>query len=484
MPALALRPLTVLGAAVGVLLLAVSGRYGYFGDELYHVAAGRHLDWGFADQGPLTPLLAHAVDALFPGSVVALRAPAALLAAGLVVLTGATARELGGGHRAQLLAAAACAVSATTLLFGHVTHTVIVDLFCWTLLGWLPARWVRTRDDRLLLWCGVVVAVAVQNKWLIVAFCAAFAVVVPVVGPRGLLRTPWAWAGAAVAALSAAPGVLWQAAHGWPQLTLSSALGRQPVFGMPPWLPFLPMLLLYSGLLFGGVLLVHGWVRLLRSPGLADHRFLGWVAVVVTVIFLVSGGRYYYASGLVPLLWAAGGVELERRRPAAWWRWTTTWPVAVLCAAVAVAQLPLPPRDRLPATDFFGRYSTGWPELADRVDAAYRALTPDERRHAVVVADTYFLAGAVEVLATDVPAVYSPHRGYADFGTPPEGADVVVHVGGDEESLRRHFDRVRLLTVVENPSGVPGTNDRVPLYRCDGPKRSWSSLWAELRGLV
>ena len=73
-----------------------SGRVGYFDDELHFLAAGRHLAWGYAYQGPLVPLLARAMDSLIPGSLVAERLPVTILTAAGVMLTALIARELGG----------------------------------------------------------------------------------------------------------------------------------------------------------------------------------------------------------------------------------------------------------------------------------------------------------------------------------------------------------------------------------------------------
>jgi hypothetical protein len=82
-----------------------AGGYGYHRDELYFLVAGRHLAWAYPDQGPLTPLLARAIDAGAPGSLTALRTPSAVMAGTTVVLAGLIAHESGGSRRARLIAA-------------------------------------------------------------------------------------------------------------------------------------------------------------------------------------------------------------------------------------------------------------------------------------------------------------------------------------------------------------------------------------------
>ena len=82
----------VLAAGVMVLgLLAVSGAYGFHGDEMYYVVAGQHPAFGYVDQPPLTPLLSAGSVALLGVSPTAVRVLPAL-EMGLVVVLVATHR--------------------------------------------------------------------------------------------------------------------------------------------------------------------------------------------------------------------------------------------------------------------------------------------------------------------------------------------------------------------------------------------------------
>src|SRR3954452_24833686 len=136
-PAVAWRPLAVITVALAVVLVAVSNRYGFFRDELYFIACGRHPAWGYPDQPPLTPLIAWAMNRVGDGSLFVFRLPATLSAAAVTLISGLLARELGGGRFAQVLAAVTSGTSIYVLLSGHLLVTSTIDLLIWVTLSWL-----------------------------------------------------------------------------------------------------------------------------------------------------------------------------------------------------------------------------------------------------------------------------------------------------------------------------------------------------------
>ena len=480
-------PVLGIAGVLALVLLACSPFYGHFGDELYFIAAGRHPMWGYADQPPVLPLLAAGLDALAPESTVVLRLPAVLATAATAVLAGLTARELGGRTRAQATAAGAVAASWFLLAGGRLLATSTLDPFWWALLLWLVVRWVRTdRDgapeDRLLVVAGVVLAVALNTKFLVLGLVAGVAVGILVAGPRRLLARPLLWAGLAVAALATVPTLVWQATHGWPQLQMGGVVsGEADLFGNR-W-QFLPIALLFAGLLPGVVLVVVGLGALLRRPELRPWRGLGVAVLVTTAAFLVAGGRPYYVAGFYALLFAAGAVALEQRPARRWWRWTTGAVALVVSGVVtAVLVLPIGPSAPRAQTDFTTMGQVGWPELAAGVAARYGALPPDVRARTVVVATQYWYASglAYHREATGLPGVYSPHRGYADLGVPPGSAPALV-VGdpGEGRSACASFTPLPPYVAAE-PTPVLST---VPLALCF-PRAPWATLWPALRSMA
>src|SRR5262245_66693435 len=88
--------IVVFSVAALLVHLLTTGRYGYFRDELYYIACGRHLAFGYVDQPPLSILLLQLSQSLLGNSLHAIRFLPALAGAATVALTGLIARELGG----------------------------------------------------------------------------------------------------------------------------------------------------------------------------------------------------------------------------------------------------------------------------------------------------------------------------------------------------------------------------------------------------
>ncbi|PWW52715.1 ArnT family glycosyltransferase [Actinokineospora spheciospongiae] len=476
-------PLLSLAAGVGVLLLLVSGRYGHDGDEMYFVIAGGHPSWGYVDQSALVPLLAKGIDLLFPGNLLALRTPSALVTAVGVVLAGLIARELGGRPRAQLLAAAAFGAAPFVLWTGHLLATTTFDTTLWAAITYLVTRWVRTRQDRLLLAAGLCTAVALQIKYLVPILWVAIGVAALCTGRGDLLRRPLLWVGAGVTVVTALPGLLWQNANGWPYVAMLDAVSAEQDSFQGGRVGFSAWLALYIGPL-GLVLVVLGIRRLLRTP---PYRFLGVALPVLFVLMLVFNGRPYYLVGLFPLGFAAGVVALQDRGPA-WWRRPWAFGLTGVLGAIAVVcLLPVVPQgivERHPALvpNPLLRGQVGWPAFTEDIGDIYRSLPPEQRAHTVVMADVYPHASALayEGPAHGLPPVYSGHRGFWFFGAPPDDATTAIIVGGDPGFLRAHFRSVRAVGRADDHSSLENVVLRSPtVWLVSDPVRPWSKTWPE-----
>ncbi|WP_020660722.1 ArnT family glycosyltransferase [Amycolatopsis benzoatilytica] len=471
-PPFARLPVLAVAAGAVALLVATSFRYAHGFDELYFLVAGRdHSAWGYFDQPPLVPLLAGTLDQWFPGSLAALRLPMALAAGAGAVATALTARELGGGRGAQVMAAGAYATSGL-MIISHWVATYALDPLFWTLVVFLLVRWTRTRRDGLLLWAGLVTAVSLQTKFLIPALWAAVLLSALVLGPRRLLTRPKLWLGALIAVAATVPTLVWQAAHGWAYAQMSEVVAAE----FPGYLAFARDGLLGAGIAVGVLALLYGSWRLFRSPDLRQYRYLAVALLLVVAVIAATHGRAYYLMSLYSLPFAAAAAELSRRNLARWWKFPAGIAFA-LSAAVTVAGLPVWP-ESVKATSFgpfplgtvFAAGETAQQQAADGVGQAYQSLPAPMRRETAVYAEIYPFAAAVEYYGPKygITDVYSGHRGYWYFGRPPDSAENVLFVGFDPALLRPYFSSVTEV--------VPGL-----MWLYTGREKSWETIWPEVK---
>lgn len=461
---LARLPVFALAGGVGALLLITSPFGARFFDEMYFVDTGHHLSWGYADQPWLVPALAGTLDSLFPHSGLALRLPSTLAAAAGVLVAALIARELGGRRTAQTLAAATYAVSGYLIPASHFLSTYVLDPFWWLLISWLVLRWVRldhqgARDDRPLLWAGLVTAVALQTKFLVPLLWLGIAAGVLLVGPRRMLGRPLLWAGAAIAAACTVPTLLWQAGHDWPFLRFIGSVEEESDRALVAFGP-----VMFAGVLGTGFLVYALW-RLARAPELRPYRFLGIAFAVVLIAILLIDGRSYYPSGLYGPLMAVAAVELERRNRWSWLPWVA-WPGYLLSAAVAVWTV-------LYFISMMDAYAGRQP--VEPIAAAYRSLPAETRARTAVVTSVYSGAASIDYHGPELglPPAQSPHRGYWYLGAPPETADSILYVttARDLRMFEPYFARYRFV----------GASPAFSLWFLEGRKQSWETIWPQVR---
>jgi 4-amino-4-deoxy-L-arabinose transferase-like glycosyltransferase len=472
-------------AAVFVAVeLAVSDRYGFQQDELYFLVASHHLAFGYVDQPPLAVLLARTTD-IFGTNPVAIRILPALAGGAIIVIAARLAALFGAGRGGRVLAAFAVASAPVLLGATHIGNTTPYDLLAWAVVLLCVATALLRDRPRWWLGAGAAAGVGLENEYLVVLLIGALVAGILITSAhRRVLATPWPWLGGAVALVIWAPNLAWQFAHGWPQLTMASALHQQNT-SAADYIGGLPGQLIYTAVL-GIPLVIAGFGRLYRT---AELRFLGVAATIVVVYVLAwVPGKIYYSDGMLPAVIAAGSVSAERwlargRRPRLRQGFVVAGAVAGILLIVpnTLPVLPIASLHKVPPDKSLND-DIGWPQLAAAVAAQDAALTRAGQAPTSVYTIAYAEAGALRLYGGPyhLPPVISAHNSFWTWG-PGSASDTSVLVVDALGQLRPYFASCRPLAVVNPPDQVQSDWNDISIGVCTGPVASWSALWPHLK---
>src|SRR6266446_7516224 len=373
--------------------------YGYFGDELYFMACSRHLAWGYVDQPPLIAVLVRIERLLFGDSLQSIRLFAALAGACTVLLAGWIARELGGKRFAQALAALAVLAAGVCLAMSHYISMNAFEPLAWAGCALVLIRIIKTGNQKLWLWFGLIAGVALENKYGIAFLATGVVAGLLLTQHRSMLLKPWIWLGGLLAFLIFLPNLVWNIQHHFPFFELLANIRRNGRNVPLTHLQFLGQVALHMNPASVPLVLSGLWFYFAHPQG-KQFRVLGWASLVLLAVIMFSAnGRPYYVAPAYPMLFGAGAVAMEgwlSRPRLQWLRPTYVCSLLIIGALGAPMAIPVlspetyirysqrlhfapPPieTDKLGPLPQFYADMVGWGEVAGEAAHLYHSFPPE-----------------------------------------------------------------------------------------------------------
>jgi 4-amino-4-deoxy-L-arabinose transferase-like glycosyltransferase len=487
-----------------VIHLLTSSNYGYFRDEFYYIAASKHLALGYVDFPPFIAVLTAFVRLTLGDSLLALHLFPALAGAGVILLTGLIARQLGTDGFGQVLAALAVLVAPQ-----YLGTNALLTMDSFDLLVWAAALYVLIlilKYDRPKLWLvfGLVMGIGLTIKVTPLYFGLALVVGLALTPCRKYFRSPYLYLGGLIALAFLLPYLIWNAAHGWPTIEFWHDYGNK-VFQASPLVFLLQQVAIMHPISLP--LWLSGLVFLFTPKG-KQYRLFGWTYLALFLIFMLQHAKDYFLAPFYPVLFASGTIAMQQFAISRGWHWLgwlrANYVPFLVVGGILLAPLTIPmlPPNTLVTyvramggtnvksenadtgilpQNFADRF--GWEELAATVSDVYHALPPEDRAKACIVTGNYGEAGALQFYGSkyDLPPVISGHNNYYLWGPGSCTGEVVIYLGrANMDDLKQGFADVQQVAVSQCQYCMPYEND-LPIFLCRGIKVPIEQVWPQTK---
>ncbi len=485
------------------LAVNIAGGYGIFRDEFYYIACSDHMAWGYVDQPPLSIAILWLNRMLLGDSLFALRLLPAVTGAVVVFLTGAIARELGGGKYAQILASVCALLAPLTLGVNSYFSMNSFDLLFWTLAFYLII--LITKHDLPRHWTllGVVLGLGLMNKISVLWLCAGLVIGLLTTSYRTFLLRRKMWYAAVLAVALFLPHIIWQVANDLPTLEfMKNALANKYV-SVSPGKMLIQMATNMN--LFSFPIWVAGLTYFLIPRSTRQFRILPVIFLTVFLILAINkNSKSEYLGPMFPMLFALGACTFERTLLRLKWRWlrpailvlvisgglvTVPFALAVLPVDTFIAYsralgvaFSTPEKKELRELPQFYADMFGWKTMTAVVADAYARLTPDEQSKCVILCNNYGEAAAIDYFGKEyhLPKAISGHNNYWLWGCQNSDGEIVIRLGGSEDGLKESYGKITPAGVFSDPYCMPFENNQT-IWICRNRRVSLKADWPDFK---
>jgi hypothetical protein len=478
--------------------------YGMVPDELYFIVCGRHLAWGYVDQGPMVALQARLAESIFGLWVPGVRLFSAVAGAVRVGLTGLLAWTLGGRRTAQAMAMIGVLTAPQYLKLDGILSMNSFESMFW--MGCLLTLMIMVRGASRRCWLifGTLAGLGLLNKPSMGFFLVALCFGLLITGERRILWSRWTLAGLAVMLLLVTPFILWQAQHSWAMLEFLHGPARELRHDILPDFLLAPIRTLNP---LCALLWIAGLIWLLASKEAGQWRWIGWMYLIFLATMFAMNAKDYYLIPIYPVLFAAGGVAWQYAfaRTQGWQRlgrvafplmngllvlsgivllpssFPILRPAALLryYSAISIHRLYRGPTY---LQDFYVE-RLGRQEFADNIARIYNALPVQDRVKVGIFTHAYGSASVINVYGAKygLPTVISGSNNYWIWGPHGYTGEVMLVLSPDSpEEMRKVWSSVQIVGEVRYPYTPPYVNnDHIYLVR--GRVRSYAADWNSIK---
>lgn len=518
-----LTPLTVgvLFAAVKLFLHFVfNSNYGFFRDELYFIACGEHLAWGYPDHAPLVALLAKTSRVLLGDSLFALRFIPALAGAFKVFLTAVLVREFGGKTFAAALACLCVLCAPMYLAIDNLFSMNPFEPVFWMLSVYFAVRATKTETTDEFsgvvntkseirnpsinwLFFGIFAGLGLMNKHSMLFFGIALVAGILLTDKRRVFLDKHFWLAGAIAFLIFLPNVIWQFQNDFATLELLQNVQKTGKNVEMSALQFFVSQIMGMFPSSFPVWLAGVWFFLADKNG-KRFRFLGICYLVLLALMIYLKAKDYYLAPVYPMLFAAGAVwfeqlieKIRRLRFVKYALPVLIFVPAIFIAPVVLPILPVetllsyqkaigftPPKSEVefdsPLQQIFSD-QLGWQEMVAQVAEVYNSLPPEERAKAGIYTGNYGQAGAIDFFGAkyNLPKAISPHQSYFLWGPREYTGEILILLGASKEKAEKVCESVEEMNEVGNLYSQ--SYEKYKIIVCRQTKQPLPEIWQSLK---
>lgn len=468
--------------------------YGIFRDEFYYLACANRPDIGYVDQPPLSIWFLAAIKFLFGDSLFVIRLLPAILHSVLVYLTGIITIKMGGKTVAVIVSCFAVALAPVILGMNTIYSMNTFDYLFWALTAYILILIIQNEKKSLWLILGLVLGLGLLNKVGILWLCLGVFTALLFTPYRKYLKTIKPWLTFLIAFLISLPFIIWNITHDFAHVEFIQNALKYKYSGLTP-MDFIIGQFMNVNPASAIVWLAGLYFFFFHKKG-KKYRMLGIVYLTAFLILLLNGhSKAEYLAVAYPILFAGGGVLIEKISQLKNWRWlkyAIIIPLVISGILLIPLALPiLPVETYINYTNALGFTPStaenkelselpqfyadmfGWEGLAKDVSKVYESLPENEKETTVVYCNNYGEAGTIEYYSEryELPPVVCSHNNYWYWWDLNKKVTMAIVLDGKEEDHLSSLEEVKVVAVHKSKYAMPYENN-LSIFVCRGLKRS------------